>query len=448
MADLFGRFKGILKELLSDKVFNLWFSSVSGFEKEGKLFIEVPNEFTKYWLKENYGNAIFEACQKSGFKDYQIVVKEKEEKAKEAFQTSQLSILYPFCGRRFNPRFTFEDFVVGRCNEFAYNVCYNLVEEPPKCYMIYLCGHFGLGKTHLTQAIGNALLSRNFNKVIYFSAQEFLEELLKYLKAGKLSDFKERLKEGCDILLIEKVEFFSGKEFTQNELIFLIDYFLESGKTVVFTSVKSPEEIRDIDISLKSRLSYGLLIKLHHPDFDTRKKIIRHKAKKLGWDFPYEVVEFMARNLRGDVRKLESAVMGLVARASFLREKINLSLAKEVLEELGNSGLNNEVEVIMDVISRFYGVSKEKMCSNSRKKEIKESRQMAIYLIKKLTDKSLKEIGEIFNKEHSTIIYNLKSFEKQLKKDTNLRFKVDYLLKEIKREIGEIQPVKENVNFC
>jgi chromosomal replication initiator protein len=248
---------------------------------------------------------------------------------------------------------------------------------------------------------------------------------------------KKRIKNGCDILLLEEIHFLSGKEYTQNELAFLLDYLLDQGKTVVFTSLKLPQELQKMENSLRSRLSSGLLIRLNNPDFATRKKIIRHKAKKQGYNFPYEVVEYLARQIRGDVRQLESAVLGLIARSSLLKEPINLSLAKELVEEIGIKENSNQVEMIIETVCRFFGVPREDIFSSSKKKELTLVRQVTIYFLRNLLNKSLKEISSLFKREHSTVIYNLKTFENKLKRDLGLKVKVDYLFKEISKELSQ-----------
>jgi len=428
------RIKELLKERLPEAIYRVWFSSLQGEIKGDSLYLLLPNNFTKDWIKDNYFTLLKKLTRELGLKGVNLIVEEEP-------QAQQLIIPYnpaTFLGRKLSPKFTFEDFVTGRCNQFAYNVCYQIAEELPRGYMVYLCGHFGLGKTHLTQAVGNGLLKRGVSRVYYLTARDFLSYMLKYLKSGMIESFKEKFREGCDVLLLEGVDFFAGKDYTQTEFAFLLDYLLEQGKTVVFTSIKLPQEISELDSSLKSRLSSGLLIRLNPPDFNTRKKIIRHKAKKLGKSFPYEVVEYLARHLRGDVRQIESAVLGLIARSSLLREPISLALAKEVIAEIGAAKKGEgDVELIIETTCRFFGVSREKLFSASRKKEVSESRQIAMYLVRKLAGKSFKEIGELFGREHSTVIYNIKALESKLSKDPSVRVKVDYLLKEVSQELSE-----------
>jgi len=425
------KIKGRFKELLPETIFEVWFSSLSGDVLGDSLIIEVPNEFTKNWLEENYKNIINQILKEFGLKEIKFLVSEKKSSEQLIIPYNPIQVI----GRRLSPKYTFEDFIVGKCNEFAYNVCYQIAEERPKGYLVYLYGSFGLGKTHLTQAVGNGLISKGFERVYYLTAQDFLNYMMKYLRCGMVESFKEKIKSGCDILLLEEIHFLSGKEYTQNELAFLLDYLLNEGKTVVFTSLNLPQELQKMENSLKSRLSSGLLIRLNSPDLATRKKIIRYKAKKQGYEFPYEVVEYLAHQIRGDVRQLESAVLGLIARSSLLKEPINLSLAKELINEIGIKEGSDQVEMIIEIVGRFFGVPREDIFSSSRKKELTLVRQVIIYFLRNLLNKSLKELSVLFKKEHSSIIYNLKTLENKLKRDLSLKIKVDYLFKEISKEL-------------
>ncbi|BAU22409.1 chromosomal replication initiator protein DnaA [Caldimicrobium thiodismutans] len=425
-------FKERLKEELPQSIYKVWFSELNGFIKDASLFIEVPNEFAKSWLKENYEDLLQRLIKEANLQGFEFVVTEKPKAEQMVIPYNPVEVI----GRRISPRYTLEDFVVGRCNELAYKVCSQLVENKPKGYFIYLYGNYGLGKTHLTQAVGNGLLKQGFNRVHYFTAQDFLSCLLKYLRAGQIEAFKEKIRESCDLLLLDGIHFLSGKEYTQNELSFLLDYLLDERKTVILTSIGSPQELRDMDSSLKSRLNAGLMIRLNQPDFETRKKIIRFKARKEGYKFPSEVVDYLARNLRGDIRQIESAVIGLIARASFLKEQVCLQLAKELLTEISSEREGSqEMDLIIEGVVKFYGITKEDLFSPSRKKNLSLARQTVIYLLRHLAKKSLKDIAQMLKKEHSTVIYHLKSIEKRLNQNQAFKLQLQFLIKDLAPEI-------------
>ncbi len=436
-APNFEIFKSLLKEQLPRNIYEVWFGALKGEIKEGKVYLEVPNEFVKFWIKEHYGALLSKILKELNLIDIVYVVKEGPLKEN---RVEQMVIPYnplEIIGRKISLKYTLEDFVIGKCNELAYKVCSTLVEERPKGYFIYLYGNCGLGKTHLLQGVGNGLIKRGFNYLYYFTAQDFLDYFMKYLRAGQIDNFKEKLRKGCEVFLLDGLHFLTGKDFTQRELSFLLDYLLDEGKTVVFSSLKGLQEISNLDSTLRSRLSASLMIKLNQPDFETRKKIIRFKAKKKGYEFPSEVVDYLAKNLRGDIRQLESVVWGLIARAKFLKEPITLTLAQELLQELLLKKEDySDLEIILEGVSKFFGLGKEELFSSSRKKNLVLARQTAIYLLKTLSKRNIKEIAEALKKEHSTIIYHLKIFEKKLKENRAFKLQLEILIKELSSELG------------
>lgn len=421
-----------LKEELPDPIYKVWFSELRGYIKENKLFLEVPNEFARSWLKDNYSSLLEKLTFEAGIGGYDFIVQEAPKAEQMIIPFNPVDVI----GKKFSPKYTLEDFVVGKSNEFAYKVCSRLVEDIPKGYFIYLYGNYGLGKTHLTQGVGRALLQKGFERLYYFSAQDFLNYLLKYLKAGQIESFKEMIKNNCDMLLLDGLHFFAGKDYTQRELCFLLDYLLDQGKTVVFTSLKLPQELKDLDSAFRSRLNGSLIVRLNEPDFETRKKIIRHKAKKEGYKLPSEVVEYLARQIRGDIRQIESVVLGLIARASFLREPVSLPLAKELLAEISlPKEIASEIELIIESVCKGFGVTREEIFSLSRKRNCSIARQAVIYLLRHIAKKNLKEISHLFKKEHSTIIYHLKSFEKRLNENRTFRMQFEFLIKDLSQEL-------------
>jgi len=431
--------KNKLKERVPEGIYKVWFSELKGFIKEETLYLEVPNEFARTWLKDNYSSLFKELLKEVGLKSFEFLLTENPRAQQMILPYSPAELF----GRKISPKYTFEDFVVGKSNELAYRVCQRLAEEKPKGHFIYLYGNYGLGKTHLTQAVGNSLLSQDFQRVYYFTAQDFMNFLLKYLRAGQLDNFKEKIKETCDLLLLDGLHFLSGKEFTQIELSFLLDYLLDQGKTVLFTSLSLPQELKDLDSSLRSRLNASLIVRLNQPDFETRKKIIRFKAKKAGFRFPPEVVEYLARQLRGDIRQLESAVLGLIARASFLKEAITLSLAKELIAEISkDEERESDFEIILEGVSKFFGLTREEVLSNSRKKKLVLARQTLIYLLREVLKKNFKEISRFIQKEHSTVIYHLKSFERKLNENRGFKLQIDFLMKDLSAELPSISEIE------
>ncbi len=430
MPDLWTKVKGLLKERLPEPVFKVWIEPLNGLFSGERLVILVPNEFTKEWLVENYLHLVKEVLRDLG------VEAEVELKVREPSQEFVQQYL-PYeptrtLGRRLSPRYTFEEFVVGDCNKLAYKVCRSVAEDP-RGHIVYLTAESGLGKSHLSQAVGNAILSKkNSLKVCYLTARDFTSQLVQALRSGAVEEFKEKVWRSCDILMLEEVHQIPSKEFTQGELALALDYLYEEEKAVVFTSVKRPHELSHLDSSLRSRFSAGIIVRINPPDYETRKNIIRRKARGQGHEFPEEVVEFLARRLKGDIRRIESAVVGLIARASILREKVNLELAKELVSEMVPPSSCDLASTIIELVCRTFRVSREELSSRSRKKKVSEPRQVAMFLLRKFTGESLSSIGQRFNRDHATVVYALQSVERKLSSSASFRYQLEYLEKEIR----------------
>ncbi len=440
MSQLWLKIKDFLKERLPEPVFKVWIEPLSGEVRDRGLVILVPNEFTREWLEENYLALLREAALREGLSEVTFRVEESPPLCQLALPYEPARVL----GRRLSRRFTFEEFVVGDCNRLAYKVCQKVTEEP-RGQIVYLMAESGLGKSHLSQAVGNALLSQKHEvKVCYLTARDFTARLVRALKGGQMEDFKDRLWRNCDVLVLEEVHQIPPRDFTQGELALALDYLYEEEKAVVFTSVKKPHELTHLDSSLRSRLSAGMVVRINPPDYETRKNIIRRKARRQGQEFPEEVVEFLARHLRGDIRQIESAVVGLIARASILREPVTLTLARELVAEILPPQGPDMTSVVIELVCRNFKISPEELLSRSRKKRVSEPRQVAMFLLRKYTDASLSAIGNRFNRDHATVLYAIQTVEKKMASSDRFRYQIEYLEKELVERfgVGEEQALK------
>ncbi len=433
MSELWLKIKDFLKERLPEAVFRVWIEPLKGFCQDGKLIIKVPNEFTREWLQDNHFVLFQEALRNLGESlKIEFWVEENQPPLQQPLPYEPTRVL----GRRLSQRYTFEEFVVGDCNRLAYKVCRELVANP-RGHILYLTAESGLGKSHLSQAVGNALLStRKEVRVCYLTARDFTSQLVKALKGGRMEDFKERVWRNCDILMLEEVHQIPSRDFTQGELALALDYLYEEERAVVFTSTRKPHELSHLDSSLRSRLSAGMIVRINPPDYETRKNIIRRKARNQGQEFPEEVVEYLARHLRGDIRRIESAVVGLIARASLLREPVSLTLARELVSEILPPEGRDLASAVIEIVCRNFRVSQEDLRSRSRRKKVSEPRQVAMFLLRKFTKESLASIGQRFNRDHATVLYALQSVEKKLSSSTAFRYQVEYLEREIAERFG------------
>ncbi len=442
MTGIWERLKLALKERLPEASYRVWIEPLRCLGlSEKKLVIACPNQFCLSWIKENYYEQLEAVLREQGLSlDIELVAVETPPP-----QVVQKDLPYDptrLLGRKLSSRYTFEEFVVGDCNRLAYATCWNIATEQSQGNIIYLCANTGLGKSHLSQAVGNYLLAQDRQeRICYLTAQDFTAQLVRALRNNRLEDFKEKLHKGCDILMLEEVHFFSGKEFTQAELALTLDYLYDMGKTVIFTADRSPQEINKLDSSLKSRFSAGVLIRINPPDYKTRLNIIRRKANNQGVVFPEEVITFLAKHLRGDIRQIESAVIGLVARSSLLREPVNLELARELLQEIKPQEPSLTKEGILKLVCHYFQVTPEELCSKSRQRRISFPRQVAMYLCRRFTSESLQSIGRLFKRDHATVVYAINSVEKKLQRPSSVKYQIEYLCRELEERIS---PTFEN----
>ena len=436
MSSLWKRLKFALRERLPEASYRVWIEPLRCVGlSEKKIIIACPNNFSLLWVKENYFSIMEEVIKEQNL-SLEVELVAVETPPPEVVQRELPYDPTRLLGRRLSSRYTFEEFVVGECNRLAYATCWSIATKKPQSNIVYLCGDTGLGKSHLSQAVGNYLLRHpGKERVCYLTAQDFTAQLVRALKNGRLDDFKEKLRQGCEILMLEEIHFLSGKEFTQAELAVTLDYLYDSGKTVVFTADRTPQEIPKLDPSLRSRFSAGVLVRLNPPDYKTRVNIIRRKARNQGVEFPEEVVTYLAQHLHGDIRQIESAVIGLVARSSLLREPISLTLAKELVQEIAPKEPKVTKEFILDLVCHHFRVSKEELRSKSRRRQVTFPRQVAMYLCRQFTEESLQSIGRLFNRDHATVIYAVNCVEKKLHRPGPVKYQIEYLCREIEERI-------------
>ncbi len=335
----------------------------------------------------------------------------------------------------FNPRFTFDHFVVGNCNHLAYASSMAIATgQSFNVSSVYLLADSGLGKSHLSHAVGNYVIRKNPRlKVRYVTAEQFANEMIAALKKDRMDLFKKKYRNACDILLIERVEFLSGKEKIQSELIYTIDELLDRGKKIVCTGTKLPKDIPGLHEELRSRLSGVLLAPIEQPDFETRLKILQKKALLEGVKIPQKVLEYMAGSIEGDVRKLESCLIGLIAKSNIMKISIDMALARDVIATVYERLPRVDISIIQELVCDTFKISRDDLISPSRKKEVALARKIAFYLCREYTKETYQSIGRAFNRNHSTVIYAVKTVKQAL--DTgkgSLQKHVEYLSRKLK----------------
>jgi len=435
-----------LKELLGQTVFQTWiFPLILQEEKSqqlGELVLEAPDPFFKNWVLRNYLSTIQDILKTSLPQELITLKVRVVSKSESADQDLKLNAFQDrWLGKEkeevvLNPRFTFENFVVGPCNRFAHAASMAVAESPARAYNpLFIYGGVGLGKTHLLQAICHYVRTQNksINKC-YLSSERFTNELINAIQHHSTSTFRQKYR-NVDILLIDDIHFIAGKESTQEEFFHTFNTLYDAHKQIIISSDRSPREIPKLEERLISRFSWGLITDIQPPDFETRVAILKKKIEKEPVHIPDEVIFFIAQIIKTNIRELEGALIRVVACSLLEEKQITLDLTKEILKDCIQQVTKPvDFQKIQECVANEFNVSLMELKSKRRSKNIVLSRQVAMYLSRKLTDASLPEIARVFGgKDHTTVLYAYNKIESELKKNDNLKQKVDKITQSLKQ---------------
>ena len=330
--------------------------------------------------------------------------------------------------------YTFENFVEGDSNKLARAACYAVAREPTSYNPLFIYGHSGLGKTHLLYAIINYIKQHSPElKIIYKKCETFLDELVRALNDGDTASFKERYRT-ADVLLIDDIQFLAGKEQTQEEFFHTFSALYEADKQIILASDRPPREIKPLEDRLRTRFEWGLLADVQPPSFELRVAIIRKKAAYMGLPISPDMVNYMAERLYSNVRQIEGVLKRLFAVYNLTGGEVTKERIEEVISivDPGNIPTDTLVERILSAVSKYYGVSADDMKSKRKTEDISNARQVAMHIIKTVTHLTLKEIGAIFDRDYSTVIFSLKKVEEYMKTVNNYENTVNKIIKEVK----------------
>ncbi len=398
---------------------------------EKEAIINTPKgEIHANFIEDKYNYLLVETIkQKTGFT---VKIKVKFEKS-----TQEENVLPIDISKALNKEYTFENFIVGTNNEFAHSACVAVSESPGKTKFnpLFIYGKSGLGKTHILQAIGNRILSKKKEeKIIFTNSVQFMDEFIKYIEMKKTGEFN-KLYKICDVLLVDDIQFLSGKEGTQEVFFHIFNDLFNNGKQIVVTSDKIPKDITGLEERLISRFQSGLTVDIQPPAYETKIAILHNKAKRNNLSLPENVIEYIAKNSSNNIREMEGYLIKLLAYSSMYKIDIDYTKSIEILE-LKNENENKKiyVEQVIDKVSTYYNIPREKIIKGSREKEFVIPRQVAMYLSRKLTSSSLKNIGKIFMKDHSTIIHGYNNIENIIKNDIKIKNDIYQISKSIIEE--------------
>lgn len=435
-----------LEKKISPQNFSTWIRPIRFVDITGNLVhLVVPNRFIRDWINENYQEMIeqtisqlindkcqikFEISTTKEINNNTISENKPEIEIIKNIENRNSEKEKNNSGLYLNDKYTFEDFVPGSSNQFAYAAAMAVANNPATTYNpLFIYGGVGLGKTHIINAIGNEIIKNNNNlKVCYYSSEKFMNELINCLRYAKMDEFRQKFR-SMDILLIDDVQFIAGKERTQEEFFHTFNALYESHKQIVVTSDKFPKDIPGLEERLRSRFEWGLIADIQPPDIETKQAILKMKADQNGIYLPEDVTLFLANSISSNVRELEGYLIRIGAYASLTSTPINLNMAKEILKNiLIEKNKEISIEEIQKNVAAYFSVKVSDLKSAKRLKALVIPRQIAMYISRQLTSCSYPEIGDKFGgKDHSTIIHAIKKIEKQLEDDYQLKITVENL---------------------
>jgi chromosomal replication initiator protein len=413
-----------LQPKISAESFANWLNSTEFIAMDGNtLFVSVPDTSTQGWLEAEYAGMV-----KSAIRDLRLPVGEigYEVRATRAAQNHAVPASDPLeesTAILLNPRFTFESFVVGACNQFAHAAARSVATQPARSYNpLFLYGGVGMGKTHLMHAIGRELMDRfSSMRVIYTSSERFMNEMIACIRTERMEQFRMRFRE-ADVLLVDDIQLLGNKERTQEELFHTFNELHDHQKQIVISSDSPPKEIPGLQERLRSRFEWGLMADIQPPDLETKMAILDKKAEAERVILPDDVRTFMASKTKSNVRELEGALIKLIAYSSLTGTPINLQMAQQVLKHLVHvQDRRVTIDSIQKAVAERFQIKQAQLKEKSNTKKIVYPRQVAMYLVKELTNASLPEIGRAFGgKHHTTVIHSINKIDQTRQTDPDL----------------------------
>ncbi len=337
----------------------------------------------------------------------------------------------------YNFEYTFDNFIVGSSNKFAHAACTAVAANPAMNYNpLFIYGPSGLGKTHLLYAITNEIKKKKPNvKIIYIKGEDFTTQFIEALAAQMTNEFRNKYR-SCDVLLIDDIQFIAGKTSTQEEFFHTFNALYEEHKQIILTSDRPPRDMKTLEERLKTRFEWGLLADIQPPDVELRVAIIKKKAEQVGIVIPEDVLTYLAENLRSNIRQIEGAMKKLGALVFLSGQEITMEVARGCIADLlgGEEPVSVTVDKIFATVYKKYGISKDDIIGKNRSREIAQARHVTIYLIRKITEMSLPNIGKIFNRDHTTALASFETIERKLKTDALLTLDINEMTKEVTGE--------------
>ena len=462
VQDQWGQICSQLKNEVGDTAFESWLKPLSlGSFSDGVMNICVPTRFMRNWVITHYSDRIHKIWEKKNpaIKNINFIVQAAREETPSLYNPTCRSLLKKITSTPapqniyqsginsliannndgalndslsvpLNPQYTFDNFVVGKTNEFAYAAARKVAESRNISFNpLFLYSGVGLGKTHLMHAIAWHIKQQDPTRnIVYLSAEKFMYKFVRALRYKDTTAFKEQFR-SVDVLMVDDVQFMGGKDTTQEEFFYTFNSLIEEGRQIIISADKSPADLEGIESRLKSRLGCGLVADIHPTDFDLRMGILNNKAQQLGVDLPTKVAEFLAQKITSNIRELEGALRRVVAHSQLLADKeITLEMTQDVLKDMLRSyDKRTTIDEIQKKVAEHFNISVKEMQSSRRARTVARPRQIAMYLAKQLTSRSLPEIGRKFDRDHTTVMHAVRKVEELIVEDASLAESIEAL---------------------
>ncbi|QQE78955.1 chromosomal replication initiator protein DnaA [Alicyclobacillus sp. SO9] len=446
--DLWEQVLLIMNERMSGPSFNTWFggSKIINYDTAAnEITVYIPSSFSRNWIVNHYKDFISTTVTALTEQEYSIkyICSNEDEQKSPAeeivadHQASEDSTKSPQTeSSQFNPKYTFDTFVIGASNRFAHAASLAVAEKPAHSYNpLFLYGGVGLGKTHLMHAIGQYVHQYSpDSKVLYLSSERFTNEFITAIRDSRTADFRNRYR-SIDILLIDDIQFLAGKEQTQEEFFHTFNSLHGEGKQIVISSDRPPKDIPTLEDRLRSRFEWGLITDIQPPDLETRIAILQRKAKSDRLVIPEDVLNYIANQVDTNIRELEGALIRVVAYSSLVNEDLSVQLAEQALKDIISPDKPREITYsqIQKVIADHFGLKVEELKAKKRTKNVAFPRQIAMYLCRELTNLSLPKVGEAFGgRDHTTVLHACEKVAQQMSSDQHTANTINRLAEAIK----------------
>ncbi len=419
---------------ISKANFNMWFKDTFiNKQEEGTIYIGVPNVFVKDWLINKYHKNILKSLRSFGEHihaiEYLVI---KSENKKENTTTKENSIsdnhnelplqdFYINKDDNLNSKYTFENFIVGPFNELAYAASQAIIKKTAIYNPLFIYGSTGHGKTHLIQAVGNYIKNNTQNKKIYYlTSEKFTLDLMNAISNGTANQFKEKYRK-YDLLIVDDIQFFAGKQKTEEEFFHLFNSFYDNNKQIIFSSDKHPNFINGLEDRLKSRLNSGMIVEIPSPDLESRIQIFKAKSNSLGFSLTNDIIEYLASSVEGNIRELEGILNSIICQTKLKGRNLTITEIKDLIKNNLKPKKNSSIKDVIKVVTEFYGITENEIYEKTRKKEIVWPRQIIMYLLREDFNVSYPTIGEkLGGKDHTTVMHSCEKIKEDIKTNSSL----------------------------